>query len=214
MTSQSEIVAVAPLRSLADRAIGFRDAIQRSVDSSRKEVKRLEAEDEILALTSKLLRTLMDMQVTDAKKVVETLLTEGLQNVFINQDLRVRADVEEVRGKVAMNLVTVERHEDGKVTEGLSDESNGGAVTTVQSVLMRIITTMKRDQRRILALDESLPAFDDDYVIEMMRFLQQICERLGFDIIMVTQNKTLTSYANTAYDLHKSGGRAMVKKIQ
>lgn len=199
---------------MADRAIGFRDAIQRNLDATAKEVKRLEGEDEILALTSKLLRTLMDMQVTEAKKVVETLLTEGLQNVFVDQDLRVRADVEESRGRVAMNLVTVEHHADGKVTEGISDEANGGAVTTVQSVLMRIITTMKREQRRILALDESLPAFDDDYVIEMMRFMQQICERLGFDIVMVTQNRSLTSYANRAYDLHKSGGRASIKKIQ
>lgn len=214
MISRSEIPSVTGLRSKADRAIGFRDAVQRSLDATTKEVKRLEGEDEILTLTSKLLRTLMDMQVTEAKKVVETLLTEGLQNVFVDQNLRVRADVEESRGKVAMNLVTIEHHADGKVTEGVADEANGGAVTTVQSVLMRIITTMKRGQRRILALDESLPAFDDDYVIEMMRFLQQICTRLGFDIVMVTQNKSLTAYANRAYDLHKSDGRASIKRIQ
>lgn len=210
----ADISSVAELRSEADQAKGARSAVESELERSAKEVKRLEAEDEILDLSHTLLKKLMDREVTDAKQVVETLLTEGLQNVFNDQDLRVRAEVNEIRGKVSMDLMTVEKHADGMVTEGVSDEANGGAVTTVQSVLMRIITTMQRELRPILVLDESLPAFDPKYVNDMMTFLTTLCERLGFDIILVTQNHSLTNYATVAYDLKKSGGKAVISKAR
>lgn len=208
----TDIPSVAGLRSKADQAKGVRSAVEAELERTTKEVKRLENEDEILALTLELLKKLMDREVTDAKQVVETLLTEGLQNVFNDQDLRVRAEVSELRGKVSMDLLTIEKHEDGTVTEGVSDEANGGAVTTVQSVLMRIITTMQRELRPVLMLDESLPAFDANYVNDMMAFLTTLCERLGFDIVLVTQNRSLTEYATVAYDLKKSGGKAVITK--
>ncbi len=210
---KSEIIpSLASLRSKAEQARGARSAIERSLSDIQQAIRRLAAEEEILELTSTLLKRLMDMEVTEAKEVVETLLTEGLQNVFTDQDLRVRADVHELRGKVSMNLVTVEKHGDGNITEGISDQSNGGAVTTVQSILMRVITSMQRELRPFLALDESLPAFDGHYVVEMMRFLTSLCDRLGFDMVLVTQNKTLTSYANVSYELKKSRGKAHVKR--
>lgn len=208
----ADIPSVSGLRSKADQAKGIRSAVEAELERAVKQVKQLEAEDEILALTLTLLKKLMDREVTDAKEVVETLLSEGLQNVFNDQNLRVRADVSELRGKVSLDLTTVEKHQGGMVTEGVSDESNGGSVTTVQSVLMRIITTMQRELRPILVLDESLPAFDPRYVNDMMGFLVTLCERLGFDIILVTQNHSLTDYATISYDLKKAGGKAVISR--
>lgn len=203
---------ISGLRSQADQARALRKAAQDEYERHKKDVRHLTGEVEVLDLTATLLRKLMDVEVNEAKEIVEQLLTEGLQTVFSDQDLKIRADVEEKRGKVYLSLVTVETHADGKVTEGVASESNGGAVTTVQSVLMRIITTMQRGLRPVLMLDESLPAFDPHYVTEVMRFLSTLCERLGFDIILVTQNTSLPEYANSAYALRKSKGRAVITK--
>lgn len=203
---------ISGLRSQADQAKALRKAAKDEHERHRKEVRHLTAEVEVLDLTATLLRKLMDVEVNEAKEIVEQLLTEGLQTVFSDQDLKIKAEVEEKRGKVYLSLVTVETHADGKVTEGVSSESNGGAVTTVQSVLMRIITTMQRGLRPVLMLDESLPAFDSHYVTDMMRFLSTLCKRLGFDIILVTQNTSLPEHANAAYSLRKSKGKAVITK--
>lgn len=205
---------ISGVRSKADHARALRKAALNEHGRLKKEARDLSAEREILDLTAALLRKLMDLEVTEAKEVVEQLLTEGLQTVFSDQDLKIKAKVEEKRGKVYLNLVTVEKHDDGKVTEGVASESNGGAVTTVQSVLMRIITTMQRGLRPILILDESLPAFDPHYVTDMMRFLSTLCKRLGFDIILVTQNQSLPEHANVAYSLRKAKGQAVITKTR
>lgn len=205
---------ISGLRSRADHAKALRKAAESEHTRLKKEARELTAEGEVLDLTSALLRRLMDLEVTEAKEIVEQLLTEGLQTVFSDQDLKIKAEVEEKRGKVYLNLLTVEKHADGKVTEGDASESNGGAVSTVQSVLMRIITTIQRGLRPVLFLDESLPAFDPHYVTDMMRFLSTLCSRLGFDIILVTQNQSLPEHANVAYTLRKSRGQAVITKAR
>lgn len=212
MTSLEQIPSIDDLVSRANQALGFKRSVEQQLEITEKEVKRLTAEEEILVLTSKMLRTLMDLEVNEAREAVEKLLTDGLQSVFNDQDLAVRADVEESRGKVSMNIVTVEKHDGGYSTEGPAISSNGGAVASVQSVLMRIITTMKRDLRNILVLDETLSAFHRTYIPGMMEFLTTMCERLGFDIVVVTHNDLVPGYASTAYDVRKARGRAKISK--
>ena len=199
---------------MANQAIGYRTAITLNLKTTRNELTDLNSESEILELTAALLRELIDEEIIEAKNIVQSLFTEGLKRVFANQNLSVRAEVTELRGKVCLNLLTVERHDDGRVSEGVSSESNGGSVTTVQSVLMRIVTIIQRGMRPLLLLDESLPAFDPDYIRDMMEFLRTLCERLGFDIVLVTQDRTLVEYSNVAYDLKKKDGKAKITRIK
>lgn len=208
------IPSISRVQSMANQAIGYRASITSNLKSTRDELKELNSESEILGLTAALLRRLIDEEIVEAKNIVQSLFTEGLKRVFSNQSLSVRAEVTELRGKVCLNLITVEKHGDGRISEGLSADSNGGSVTTVQSVLMRIVTIIQRGMRPMLLLDESLPAFDPDYIRDMMEFLKTLCERLGFDIVLVTQDRTLVEYANVAYDLKKQGGKAKIKRIK
>jgi ABC-type thiamine transport system ATPase subunit len=100
------------------------------------------------------------------------------------------------------------------VTSGLSREAYGGAVTTVQSVLLRIIVLLKRGLRPILIMDESLPAFDSTYVDNMGLFLKTICARLGIDILLVSHNPAMVEAADRAYRIQKINGAAVFRKIR
>ncbi len=201
--------AISSLRSRADQLRGARDAAHRRVVETKRQIKELEDEGELLALVQGVLRTLIDKEVTAGVEAVEKLLTEGLQTVFHDQKLSVESEVSISRGKVSVDLVTVHERPDGTVIKGVSNDAFGGAVATVQSVLLRIIVMKRRGLRPLLLLDESLPAFDAGYVHNMGEFLQLVCERLDIDILLVTHNPALVEASNRAYRIvrTKSGAR-------
>lgn len=193
---------------------GRRDAAVTRCTRLTAEVVRLENEEEVADLAGGVIRTLIDDEVTLSVKAVEELLTDGLRAVFDDQDLSVRADVQVQRGKVSVDLVTVERQADGTVTEGLSRDSNGGAVTTVQSILLRTIVIVRRGLRPVMFLDETLPAFDPKYVINMGEFMRALSAKLGLDILLVSHNPAMVEAADNAYRIVKADGRATFRRMR
>jgi len=194
-------------------AKGHRDNTATRLATVRKEIQSLEAEDELLTLVGELFRTLIDTEVTESVQVVERLLTEGLQAVFEDMDLQVKAQVELQRGKVAVDLVTIQTQPNGVVTEGDSTDAYGGSVSTMESVLLRIIVILRRGLRPMLLLDESLGAVADQYVPNVGRFLSLLCSRLGMDVLAVTHNATLVEAADKAYRIRKVGGAATFREV-
>jgi ABC-type iron transport system FetAB ATPase subunit len=179
----------------------------------RKEIKLLEAEDELLDLVGGLFRTLIDSEVNENVQAVERLLTEGLQAVYEDMDLSVRANVEVQRGKVSVDLVTVQNQPDGSITEGGAMDAYGGSVTTMESVLMRIIVVLRRGMRPVLLLDESLGAIADHYVPNVGKFLALLCDRMGMDVLAVTHNPALVESAPKAYRIRKVNGAATFREV-
>jgi ABC-type iron transport system FetAB ATPase subunit len=184
------------------------------LDTTRAEIRDLEAEDEILDHVAALFRTLIDAEVTDNAKAVERLLTEGLQAVFEDMDLSVKAAINVQRGKVAVDLITIQKQADGSLTEGDSTDVYGGSVATIESVLLRVIVVLRRGMRPLLLLDESLGAVAEHYVPNVGRFLSLLCRRLDMDVLAVTHNPTLVEAADRSYRIKKADGRATFREVR
>ena len=195
--------------------MGLRQGVQEELASANSRIKELEREETLLTLVAKLFQGFIDQEVNIGVQAVESLQTEGLQTVFSDQDIRVRAEVEVQRGKVSVDLVTLQKRSDGVEVEGLSNEAFGGSVATVQSILLRILIIFRRELRPILLLDESLPAFDANYMGNMGRFLAALCTRLGLDILLVTQNApALVEAADRVYRIVPKGGTVQFELIR
>ena len=166
-----EVPNLTEARALANKAIGLRDAVNRQVSDNDRQIKSLENEEELLDLVANLIRQLIDAEVTDGVKAVEKLQSEGLAEVFYDQNLAVRAEVEESRGKVSVTLLTTTELKSGAIVEGVADQSFGGSVLTMQSILMRITVIFRRGLRPLLLLDETLTAVADQYIDRAIRFL-------------------------------------------
>lgn len=173
----------------------------------------LEGEVELLERVADLFRALIDKEVIENAKTAQDLLTEGLQAVFDDIDLSVRAEVDISRGKVSVDLITVQEEADGTRTEGLAMDSCGGSVTTVESVLLRLVVLSRRGLRPLLLLDESLAAVAEDYVPRFGVFLRTLSERMGVDILAVSHNPALVETANRAYRIKKKDGAAQFKLV-
>ena len=208
MSNLAPIPSSRSLRSVVDKVSGKREAIQGRLQDVLSKIKALEAQEEVLQLVSNVIRSLIDSEINDSVQAVEKLQSEGLRTVFDDQDISVSASVETQRGKISVELVTSQKLQDGTLIEGVSNDAFGGAVTTVQSVLMRIIVILRRDMRPLLLLDESLPAFDSNYVSNMAEFLRTLSDRLGLDILLVSHNPSLVDGAHKAYHIKKAGGAA------
>jgi len=208
------VPAITPLRSKLERVKGVRDGEQLRLSTLQKAIKKLEEDEELLSLVSALLRSLIDKEVEAGKQVIERLQTEALQAVFDDQDISLRAELSIQRNKVAVELVTVQKQEDGTVNQGISSDAFGGAVTTVESVLMRIVVILRRELRRILLLDESLPAFDPNYVTNMAKFLSLLCAKLGLDILLISHNPVLIEGSDSALTLVKKGNFAKLTRLR
>lgn len=188
------------------QAQGRREEVRRNLQDARDAVSRTENEVQLLDHVAVFLHALIDAELTEGVKAIESLQSEGVRAVFNDQDLQVRADVEVSRGKVSVSLVTTQRQENGDVIEGMSLDGFGGAVSTVQSILLRLAILFRRGLRPVLFLDETLPAFDDRYVHNMAAFLKVLCRRMGVDILLVTHNPTLVDAGDRAYRIKRDKG--------
>lgn len=204
---------LARVRNMASKALGLRDALDAQIADNATRVKALENEDELLELVAALLRRLVDAEVTDGVKAVERLQTEGLREIFHDQALSVRAEIEESRGKVSVTLLTGREHKDGTVVWGVADQSFGGSILTIQSILMRITVIFRRDMRPLLLLDETLVAVANRYVDRAARFLSSLCQRLGLDILLITHDEAIVSAAHRAYVVSYVKDRARFRQM-
>jgi|GEM_PF-2536668 len=197
----SELPSIGSLRSKADQAIGFRDALQRRNKTNQQEIRDLTNEEALLLLVAELLRTLVDAEVTEGVEAVTKLQTEGLQEIFPDKDVSLEADVTSSRGKVSVDLMTVDRKPDGEVVKGADVDFFGGSISTVESVLLRIIVIMRRGLRPLLVLDETLGAIAKLYVDRMATFLRTLCNRIpgGMDVLAVSHDPLLIDAAEKAY---------------
>ncbi len=190
-----------------------RDSALASLRETQAKVLTLESEGEILDRVADLFRALIDREVVDNAKTVENLLTEGLQAIFDDLDLSVKSEIDIQRGKVAVDLITVQKQADGTVTEGSCTDAYGGSVATVESVLLRIVVLNRRGLRPLLLLDESLAAVAEHSVPRGGRFLATLSERMGLDVLAVSHNPSLVESATNAYRISKKDGKATFRKI-
>ena len=73
---------------------------------------------------------------------------------------------------------------------------------------------MRRGLRPVLLLDESLPAFDANYVTNMGSFLSTLCKRLNVDILLVSHNSAMVDAADKAYRIVKKDGHAKFEVLK
>lgn len=180
--------------SRMDRALGKRDLLQRQEKEYENEVERLREEIMILEKVEELYKFVLDKYVNRYAESFSALVTEGMQAIFYDQDISFEVQVGQKHGKVWLDFVTAQGEH-----RGMSLESFGGGVASVQSLLLRLLVLLKKDLARYLILDESLAALSEEYVGNAGQFIKKMCEKLGVNVLLITHNKAFLEYADHAY---------------
>tara|TARA_B100000927_G_scaffold21017_1_gene16045 strand:+ start:195 stop:812 length:618 start_codon:yes stop_codon:yes gene_type:complete len=172
---------------------------QKKVNDLDLEIALLESDLDVKQQAQGVLDLLAQKEVEEGVKTYISLLDEGLKAIFPEQDISQVADITKIRGKVSVRLKTKVLGKDGIEVEGEGLDTFGGAVSTVQSLLLRVSLLLKRGLRPVLVLDETFPAVDEDRVELLVDFLKALCSRLDMDIICVSHNTSLAESADRSY---------------
>lgn len=211
------VPSISSLKTSLDQAVGFREALKAQESDLAEEIVRLERDEHLLVLCSQFLRALADDEVNDGVEAVTKLQTEGLQEIFFDKNLSVEAEVTESRGKVSVDLFTVDKKPDGSVVRDHPLNSFGGSVATVESVLLRLIVILRRDLRPLLVFDETLFPIARSYVERMALFLTAMCQKIpgGMDVLAISHDPLLVDGAQKAYTIEaKKDGSVSFRELR
>jgi DNA repair exonuclease SbcCD ATPase subunit len=186
------------LQTKVDRLDGFYQALKRQEDSINKEIESLKEEMDLLVKTGQVLKHLLDTMVKEDVQPMANLVSYGLKTVFDDQNLSFKPVIDRKNDKVHVQLLTL--------NDGLEGEfgSFGGSVAVLESFLLRIICMLKLDLARVILLDECFAAVSEEYIQNTSKLVNELCKKLGLDILLVTQNPDFTNYANRVYKAKKT----------
>ena len=170
-------------------------------------------EKEVLKATENYKRKIIEKEVEEGVKTYISLLDQGLKAIFPEQDISQTAEITKVRGKVSVRLKTVVKGKDGVEVEGEGLDTFGGAVSTVQSLLLRVSLLLKRELRPVLVLDETFPAVDENRTELLVDFLKALCKKLDMDILCISHNSSIAESADLAYRVKATKNGASFTKI-
>lgn len=169
-----------------------------------KEVALLDAELDVKNQATGILDALAEEEINLGVQTYVHLLEEGLKAIFPEQEIGQSAEVLKLRGKVSVKLKTLVKGQDGIDVEGDGLETFGGAVATIQSLLLRVALILKRGLRPLLILDETFPAVDDSRLDLLVTFLKVLCSRLNMDILCITHQAALAEHADISYKIRST----------
>lgn len=177
------------------------------------EIAFLEADLDLKQQASGVLDALAEKEVEEGVKTYVSLLEEGLRAIFPEQTISQEAEVVKVRNKISVRLKTLVKGADGIEVEGEGLDTFGGAVSTVQSLLLRVSLILKRGLRPLLILDETFPAVDEGRTDLLVEFLKALCKRLDMDILCISHKASIAENADLAYKITATKQGAKFTKI-
>lgn len=197
------------LEQFAERLRSRGDALNRDIariEGAREAIARTlaEAEERVAATgdEAELLRTVLDrlQQMEKAwqrnfQRSLETVVSDGLSVVF-GEKLEVRI-VESTKA----DMSTIDfRLKWGKLETSIMDAQGGGYVAII-AFLLRVLLILAAQPvlRRLVVLDEPFAHVSPEYRRPLADMVAALIERLGFQIIMVTQEREYVEVADEAY---------------
>lgn len=189
---------LAALQKGVTRLEAVRDTLLSRLTDTKAKIVTEGERVELLTKGGELLRQLMDLLVLDQVRNIESLVTEGLKAIFDDQDLAFKAEVGQYRNKISIDLM-VQAMQDGIEVEGPPLESFGGGVSSIVSLILRLMTLMKLGKFPLLVLDETLSAVSEDYVDATGLLLAKLAESSGTPILLVTHKHAFLDHAKRAY---------------
>jgi hypothetical protein len=174
---------LARVEASAARAEGRRDAVEARISQLTREVElakgRLAVKDEV--------ETFIEAVHGSASRrnlaAFETLLTALVQEVLPGEK-PVALDLSTERGLASLDICVA--RPDGSLEDVLED--NGGALTNVIGMALRLIAVVKADVARFLALDEADCWIAPDRVASFYRVLEDGAARLGVQCLAVSHH--------------------------
>lgn len=188
----------------ASRLSASRDALQGEQSQLQEQVGQLDNEVLEIQQTIELYKMLLDSEISGQTQNLSSIVSNGLQAIFQDQDIRFEADLTQKYNRVGIDLSFVSGDPERGGIKAHPLEAFGGGPTSVASLILRVLTLLRTKRAPILLLDETLAAVADQYIDVTGEFLSRLAETSGIDLLLVTHKQAFLDHANAAYQAEQS----------
>lgn len=187
------------LSTTVTKVTSVRDQLREELVEKEDEVSRLASKADVLTKVLELYRVLMDKLILNQTRIIEKVVTEGLQTIFYDQNLSFLVETSQWGNRVSVEFYICKGNPDKGGIKGEPIGSFGGGPSVMTSLILRLLTLLRLKRYPVVFLDETLSAVSDGYIELSGRFLQKLSETGNIDILLVTHKTAFLEYADSAY---------------
>jgi len=207
---------VAAFRDYYNRRLGEQEAILRKKRQIEEKVNAKRAEIDKLQQVKILLQESSAFAREQARRQIETMVTNALQFIFGGQDMEFRVQIDEVRGRAEGEFLVVSTYGGEIPVQTRPQDARGGGVVDVISLALRaaLLHANRPALDGPIILDEPAKHVSEEYSRQVAEFLKQLSTAFGRQIIMVTHNQHLANTGDTSYIVEMRNGKSYVRVFQ
>ncbi|HEU4965636.1 MAG TPA: ATP-binding protein [Bacilli bacterium] len=205
--------AIAKLRDHYHTRLGEKNAVERKKAQLEERLAAKRVDIEKLQQVKILLQESSAFAREQARRQIETMVTNALQFIFGDKDMEFRVVIEEVRGRAEGEFLVVSTYGGEIPVQTRPQDARGGGVVDVISLALRA-ALLHANRPRLdgpIILDEPAKHVSEEYSRQVAEFLKQISTAFGRQIIMVTHNQHLANTGDTAYMVEMRSGKSYVR---
>ncbi len=174
---------------------GAREAVAATLVEAEARVAATGDEAEILRTVLDLLQGMEQVWQRKFQKSTETIVSEGLSHVF-GGELRLKIEPSTKADMSAVEFVLIKNGQEEDVMAG----QGGGYIGIIAFLLRALLIMASRPLLRlVLILDEPFAHVSPDYRQPLAEMAAALIDRLGFQLLMVTQEPEYVDAADVAY---------------
>lgn len=199
-------------RTLDERQGEMRATLMRGKDL-KSEIEDLSETVETLDRVTALLNSMGEDQQFKAQQTIEELVTRGLHTIF--DDTLSFHIVQTVKGKtVVVDFVLRTTLERIVIDTPVLEARGGGVAATIGFLLRLVVLLLSKGTRseNILVLDETFAHVSAEYLPAVGEFLQEVKDKTGIQILMVTHQPELAEFADRVYRFSTEDGKTVISE--
>lgn len=210
MTTLTE---VAGLLKQAEYRLERRIGEAKSLQQQGKQAKTQYEEQAALVVACEeavgFLNSFADERQKSVQAKIETLVTHGLQTVFGDEDMTFHVIGEQKASRAEVHFSLRTKMDDQIVETSILD-ARGGGVAAVVGFLLRLIVKLLKQERPLLAMDETFAQLSADYEPRLAEFMRELVDQTGVQIVMVTHSEAYSDHADIVYRFGQKSGKTTI----
>jgi len=180
--------------------IGKKESLELQLKKDNDRIIEIEKLDKLYQECSVLLQKLEDNLKTTIVDQIEIIMTQALNEVLENPNLKFKVIYEAKRNVIGVEFKIYDLA-NGSTFDILN--SFGGGIADLVSVVLRIVFLHYSGLEKILVLDESGKFISNNYQGNFSKFLKTIAEKLDMQIILVSHKKEVSECCNRIIEVEK-----------
>ena len=149
----------------------------------------------------------------EVKDKVESLITSCLHDVY-DSSYSIEFSYGIKGSRTAVEVFLVRNCSDGMVIRREIDGFGGGVADTISLPLKLIVLMNDKTFDKILITDEPGKHLDLEKVPRFAKFLKNISEKLGVQIIMSSHHTAMEDYADSVNQITLDGSKSYIERIK